>query len=87
MKCEVKDKERTAEGGRGGESEGEKRNEIPAERREKNSESGRCRKDSSKPFSLRVYCSDGALVFGLVADVCGFALKGLRAFRSTHILM
>lgn len=32
-------------------------------------------------------CSDGALVFGLVADVCGFALKGLRAFPSTHILM
>lgn len=65
MKRELKDKE----SGGGGEGGGENRNEIPAERCEKNSESRRCRKGGSEAFPLRVYCSDGEWVLGPVADV------------------
>lgn len=64
--------------------EGERENESPAERREKNTESRRCRRDSSDPFYHACFLGWQACVRPcgrwVACQMCS-ALKGSKAFR------
>ena len=88
----MRDKNGRGKGKEGG-SEGERENESPAERREKNTESRRCRRDGSEPFSQCVFTAGMASLCsalwqkGGLSNVLGS--KGLEGFLhgNTHILM